>query len=105
MNDGIKLWSGRSRYWSCLVEGAPRVGFSDNPTGNLTHADAVRARQLRGRRSSRATTSASTSPNSVSKTVRLRELLSRSAEGPHVRAGMSIARSVFNVGARQPRNV
>ncbi|WP_063963474.1 ProQ/FinO family protein [Caballeronia hypogeia] len=44
----IKVWCKGTRYWSCLVEGGPRVDLSGQPAGEVTRADAVRARQLRG---------------------------------------------------------
>ncbi|WP_175942841.1 ProQ/FinO family protein [Caballeronia sp. BCC1704] len=46
LKDAIKLWCRGTRYWSSLVEGAPRVDLTGNPTGQVTTADAGRARQL-----------------------------------------------------------
>ena len=64
LKNAIKVWCRGSRYWSCLVEGAPRVDLSGKPVGEVTSADAVRARQLQRKRSPRTTASVSTTPKS-----------------------------------------
>lgn len=46
LKDAIKVWCRGTRYWSSLVEGAPRVDLAGNPTGQVTSADAGRARHL-----------------------------------------------------------
>ncbi|WP_309297523.1 ProQ/FinO family protein [Caballeronia novacaledonica] len=54
LKDAIKIWCRGTRYWNCLVEGAPRVDLSGNPTGEVTPADAGRARQLQAGRPARS---------------------------------------------------
>ncbi|MDR5741112.1 MULTISPECIES: ProQ/FinO family protein [unclassified Caballeronia] len=56
IRNAIKVWCRGARYWSSLVEGAARVDLDGNPTGNVSAADAGRARQLEARRSARAST-------------------------------------------------
>ncbi|WP_175939198.1 ProQ/FinO family protein [Caballeronia sp. BCC1704] len=53
LKDAIKLWCRGNRYWNSLVEGAPRVDLTGNPTGQVSTADAMRARQLQAGRSAR----------------------------------------------------
>ncbi|WP_244851588.1 ProQ/FinO family protein [Caballeronia sp. SL2Y3] len=55
LKDAIKVWCRGNRYWSSLVEGAPRVDLAGQPTGQVSSADAGRARQLQARRSARPT--------------------------------------------------
>ncbi|WP_244818319.1 ProQ/FinO family protein [Caballeronia sp. Lep1P3] len=57
IRDAIKVWCRGARYWSCLVEGAARVDLDGNPTGNVSAADAGRARRLKAKGSARASTS------------------------------------------------
>jgi ProP effector len=61
LKDAIKAWCRGSRYWSCLVEGAPRVDLTGDPMGNVTAGDAGRARQLEAKRSAHTKSPASTS--------------------------------------------
>jgi len=47
----IKVWCWGNRYWECLVEDTVRVDLNGNPAGQVTKADADRARKLKdGRR-------------------------------------------------------
>ncbi|MFM0053480.1 ProQ/FinO family protein [Caballeronia grimmiae] len=56
VRDAIKVWCRGTRYWNGLVENAARVDLAETPTGNVSAADAGRARHLEARRSSCAST-------------------------------------------------
>jgi len=64
IREAIKVWCRGARYWSCLVEDAARVDLAGNPTGNVTAADAGRARHLEARRTARASTPSASSASS-----------------------------------------
>ncbi|WP_130392944.1 ProQ/FinO family protein [Cupriavidus agavae] len=46
----LSMWCRGIRYWEAMVEGAPRVALDGTVVGQVTESDAIRARQLRGRR-------------------------------------------------------
>jgi ProP effector len=50
IKDAIAAWCQGSRYWSCLVEHAVRVGLQGNPNGEVSAPQAARARWLASRR-------------------------------------------------------
>ncbi|SAL61175.1 ProQ/FinO family protein [Caballeronia humi] len=54
LRDAIKIWCRGSRYWSCLVEGAPRVDLSGEAAGAVSAEDAVRARSSETNRIAKA---------------------------------------------------
>jgi len=54
LRDAIQTWCRGTRYWSCLVEGAPRVDLAGQATGHVAPADANRAQGLQARRAARA---------------------------------------------------
>lgn len=59
MRDAIKLWCRGARYWSSLVEGAARVDLSGEAVGEVSAADAGRARFLESKRLARASSTSS----------------------------------------------
>jgi ProP effector len=54
LRDAIKIWCRGSRYWSCLVEGAPRVDLAGEAAGAVSAEDAVRARSSETNRIAKA---------------------------------------------------
>ncbi len=52
----IKTWCWGNRYWECLVEDAVRVDLNGNEAGQVTKADADRARKLREGRKKKSET-------------------------------------------------
>ncbi|MCT9127087.1 ProQ/FinO family protein [Cupriavidus gilardii] len=54
LRDALKQWCRGSRYWACLVEGAPRVDLAGAEAGQVSARDAARARHLEQLRSRRA---------------------------------------------------
>jgi ProP effector len=50
----IKTWCGGARYWACMVEGAARIDLKGEAAGEVTAADANRARRLEAHREKRA---------------------------------------------------
>jgi ProP effector len=54
LRDAIKLWCRGARYWSCLVEGVSRIDLNGNAAGEVSAADAGRARYMEAQRLARA---------------------------------------------------
>ncbi|SAL77232.1 ProP effector [Caballeronia terrestris] len=54
LRDAIKIWCRGSRYWSCLVEGVPRVDLAGEAAGAVSAEDAVRARSSETNRIAKA---------------------------------------------------
>jgi ProP effector len=54
LRDAIKIWCRGSRYWSCLVEGAPRVDLGGAAVGEVSAEDGVRARNSESNRAAKA---------------------------------------------------
>ncbi|MDR5752957.1 MULTISPECIES: ProQ/FINO family protein [unclassified Caballeronia] len=54
LRDAIKIWCRGSRYWSSLVEGAPRVDLGGAAVGEVSAEDAVRARNSESNRAAKA---------------------------------------------------
>ncbi|AOJ83739.1 prop effector [Burkholderia savannae] len=50
LRDAMKTWCRGNRYWTCLVEGAVRIDLAGGEAGQVSAADAKRARMLKGRR-------------------------------------------------------
>ncbi|MFJ5298656.1 ProQ/FinO family protein [Pseudomonas sp. NPDC088368] len=46
---GISTWCRGARYWACMVEGAPRLDLSGQPTGVVTATQAIHAKQQASR--------------------------------------------------------
>ncbi|MFJ4292877.1 ProQ/FinO family protein [Cupriavidus sp. NPDC089707] len=46
LRDAIRTWCRGARYWNCMVEGAARVDLAGEAAGQVTEADARRARHL-----------------------------------------------------------
>ncbi|QRQ86011.1 ProQ/FinO family protein [Cupriavidus oxalaticus] len=53
LRDAIRTWCRGARYWNGMVEGAARVDLAGEPAGQVTEADARRARQLQRSRTAR----------------------------------------------------
>ncbi len=53
LRDAIRTWCRGARYWNGMVEGAARVDLAGEPAGQVTEADARRARQLQRSRATR----------------------------------------------------
>ncbi|WP_439685410.1 ProQ/FinO family protein [Cupriavidus oxalaticus] len=53
LRDAIRTWCRGARYWNGMVEGAARVDLAGEPAGQVTEADARRARQLQRSRAAR----------------------------------------------------
>jgi len=49
LKEALATWCKGSRYWSCMVTGAPRVDLQGNPDGEVTAAQAERAKWLASR--------------------------------------------------------
>jgi len=64
VRDAIKVWCRGTRYWNCLVEGVPRVDLTGAAVGEVSPADAGRARQLLTTRSARPTSTSKGKPAS-----------------------------------------
>ncbi|GAB7549235.1 ProQ/FinO family protein [Cupriavidus sp. 8B] len=62
LRDAIRTWCRGTRYWACLVEGAPRVDLAGQEAGHVAQADANRAQQLQARRAARALSRPATAP-------------------------------------------
>ena len=58
----IRTWCRGTRYWTCLVEGAPRVDLAGQEAGHVAQADANRALQLHAHRAARASSRTATAP-------------------------------------------
>ncbi|MGE8454097.1 MAG: ProQ/FinO family protein [Pseudomonadales bacterium] len=54
LRDAIRTWCRGTRYWTCLVEGAPRVDLAGQAAGHVAPADATRAQGLQAQRAARA---------------------------------------------------
>jgi ProP effector len=50
----IKVWCRGNRYWTSLVEGAPRIDLTGGKAGEVSSADAARAVYLETNRAARA---------------------------------------------------
>ncbi|MCY0853142.1 ProQ/FinO family protein [Cupriavidus sp. D39] len=61
LRDAIRTWCRGTRYWTCLVEGAPRVDLAGQAAGHVSQADANRAQQLQAHRA-RALSRPATAP-------------------------------------------
>ncbi|MFJ1260085.1 ProQ/FinO family protein [Cupriavidus sp. CuC1] len=64
LRDAIRTWCRGTRYWTSLVEGAPRVDLAGQETGHVALADANRAQQLQAHRAARAQSQPATAPKS-----------------------------------------
>ncbi|MDF3886330.1 ProQ/FinO family protein [Cupriavidus basilensis] len=64
LRDAIRTWCRGTRYWTCLVEGAPRVDLAGQATGHVAPADATRAQHLQSQRTARALSRPATAPKS-----------------------------------------
>ncbi|MDF3834649.1 ProQ/FinO family protein [Cupriavidus basilensis] len=53
LRDAIRTWCRGTRYWTCMVEGAPRVDLANQEAGQVSQADAKRAQQLQAHRTAR----------------------------------------------------
>ncbi|WP_051648830.1 ProQ/FinO family protein [Cupriavidus sp. SK-3] len=62
LRDAIRTWCRGTRYWTSLVEGAPRVDLAGQVTGHVAQADATRAQQLQAHRAARALSRPATEP-------------------------------------------
>lgn len=49
---GISTWCRGARYWASMVEGAPRLDLSGQPSGTVTAAQALHAKQQASRQRS-----------------------------------------------------
>jgi ProP effector len=49
LREAIRTWCRGARYWACLTQGAPRLDLAGQPAGEVTEADAARARPVRSR--------------------------------------------------------
>lgn len=54
LRNAIRTWCRGTRYWTCLVEGAPRVDLAGQEAGHVAQADAKRAQGLQAQRAARA---------------------------------------------------
>ena len=54
IKEAVKTWCQGSRYWACMVEGAPRLDLSGTPAGEVTAAEAQHAKHLAERRRTHA---------------------------------------------------
>jgi ProP effector len=54
LRSAIKVWCRGNRYWTSLVEGAPRVDLAGSPVGAVSSADAARAVYLENNRQTRS---------------------------------------------------
>ena len=53
LRSAIKVWCRGNRYWTCLVEGAPRIDLAGASAGEVSSADAARAVHLESNRLAR----------------------------------------------------
>ncbi|WP_082060850.1 ProQ/FinO family protein [Pseudomonas abietaniphila] len=63
---GISTWCRGTRYWACMLEGAPRLDLSGQPAGVVTATQAAHAKQQASRQRSqdrRNRAKAKTSPS------------------------------------------
>ncbi|WP_321796897.1 ProQ/FinO family protein [Caballeronia sp. J97] len=54
LRSAIKVWCRGNRYWTCLVNGAPRIDLTGGKAGEVTPADAERAVYLETNRLARS---------------------------------------------------
>ncbi|SAK49694.1 ProP effector [Caballeronia fortuita] len=54
LRSAIKVWCRGNRYWTCLVQGAPRIDLAGSQAGEVTSADAERAVYLETNRLARS---------------------------------------------------
>ncbi|SAL34805.1 ProP effector [Caballeronia arvi] len=57
LRSAIKVWCRGNRYWTSLVEGAPRIDLAGGNAGEVSSADAARAVYLETNRAARAASS------------------------------------------------
>jgi len=54
LRGAIKVWCRGNRYWTCLVQGAPRIDLTGGQAGEVSPADAERAGYLEANRLARS---------------------------------------------------
>ncbi|WP_250515984.1 ProQ/FinO family protein [Caballeronia sp. INDeC2] len=54
LRSAIKVWCRGNRYWTCLVQGAPRIDLTGDKAGEVSPADAERAVYLETNRLARS---------------------------------------------------
>jgi len=54
LRSAIKVWCRGNRYWTCLVQGAPRINLAGGAAGEVSAADAERAVYLETNRLARS---------------------------------------------------
>jgi ProP effector len=54
LRSAIKVWCRGNRYWTCLVQGAPRIDLTGGAAGEVSAADAERAVYLETNRLARS---------------------------------------------------
>ncbi|SPB13556.1 ProQ activator of osmoprotectant transporter ProP [Caballeronia novacaledonica] len=54
LRGAIKVWCRGNRYWTCLVQGAPRIDLTGGAAGEVSAADAERAVYLETNRLARS---------------------------------------------------
>lgn len=57
LRSAIKIWCRGNRYWTSLVEGAPRIDLAGGNAGVVSTADAARAVHLEANRAARSVSS------------------------------------------------
>ncbi|MGT2509496.1 ProQ/FinO family protein [Cupriavidus basilensis] len=62
LRDAMRTWCRGTRYWTCLVEGAPRVDLVGQAAGHVSLADASRARERQTQRAARALSQPAVAP-------------------------------------------
>ncbi|MGZ4959952.1 MAG: ProQ/FinO family protein [Methylomonas sp.] len=65
LRKAIKAWCWGNRYWECLVEDAARLDLDGNAAGQVTKADADRAKKLQAGRRKKTESVASTPKENV----------------------------------------
>lgn len=53
IKEAVKTWCDGRRYWTCMVEDAPRVDLNGEPTGAVTANEARHAKRMASRSASR----------------------------------------------------
>ncbi len=54
ITEAVKTWCQGSRYWACMVQDAPRLDLSGEPSGTVTAAEAQFAKKLAARQRANA---------------------------------------------------
>lgn len=54
ITEAVKTWCQGSRYWACMVQDAPRLDLSGEPSGTVTAAEAQFAKKLASRQRANA---------------------------------------------------